>query len=113
MNGKSIKILALGAIFSLCFSVSLCLYSVNADVHMPHHNQMMNVGQHLTMAHTFNVFVLPIATILGLVLIWMLVSKDIFPDNLLNIGYVFESYVEKNKFRFRYATFSPRSPPKY
>ena len=114
MSNRFVKTLAVLSILSICFSVALCLYSANTGMHMSHHDQVANMGEHLTMARSFNVFVLPLSTILNLLLVLMLVfNYQFLLSSLLGNKYVFETYVKKNKSRLRYISSSPRSPPKY
>lgn len=114
MNNKLLKFLVVLVIVSICFSVALCLYSAQIDVGMSHHNHVVNLDQHLMMANSLNVFVVPFNILVSLLfLVFLVFYNQVFLDVLLVRILVREDLSWKIKQTDKFGSVEPRSPPKY
>ncbi|KND48144.1 MAG: hypothetical protein AB201_00925 [Parcubacteria bacterium C7867-006] len=114
MNDKLVKILTILVILSVGFSIALCSYSALGDSRMPHHDYMYNFNNHLLMAHSFNVFIIPFSIILNLLLVFFVfVYQRLFIETFREERFVSKWIDEKIEQRLGFNYFSPRSPPKY
>ncbi len=114
MNNRLVKTFVFLTVLALAFSVSLCVYSAIGTHSMSHHDQVLNLNDHMAMAQSFGRFVMPISIVLDLLFVLVFVFNiNLFFGIPLKTGWAYEQSYEKVKKRLDRSNFNPRSPPLY